>query len=112
MKKRLAALAATAMLAGGFTLAAPSVAQADGGGDAASSARPGGCVTRGEFRRAKKGMTKARVAKVFGTKGKRAAISSGGGYTFEIRSYKTCTPYGAVSIGFENGKLSNKTGIF
>lgn len=109
MNKHVATLTASLVLAGGLTLAAPATATA---GDAHDTARRAGCVTQGEFAKAKKNMTKKRVHAIFGTKGTRSAISSGGGFTFEIRSYKTCTPYGAVSVGFENGRLSSKSAVF
>lgn len=78
----------------------------------AEAADTPGCVSQKEFKQVKKGMSKKAVARIFDTKGKREVISKGGGYTFEIRSYKTCAQFGAVSIGFSNGKLDNKSGIF
>lgn len=71
-----------------------------------------GCVSKTEFKKVKKGMGKAKVHKIFGTAGKRDAISHGGGFTFEIRSYKSCTTYGAVSVGFTNGKLDSKVAVW
>jgi len=49
---------------------------------------------------------------IFDTKGTRDVISHAGGYTFEIRSYKACSPFGSVSVGYENGKLSTKSAVF
>lgn len=95
-------LAAAALTTGTLTAAAPANAAPD----------TPGCVSQQEFAKVKKGMSAAKVHGIFDSKGKRDAISSGGGFTFEIRSYKTCTPYGAVAIGYENGKLSNKTAVF
>ena len=76
-----------------------------------------GCVTRAEYRAVTKGMTKARVHKIFDTDGRRQAISTSGGYAFEIRSYKTCAPYSAVSVGFEKKpggvlRMSNKSAVW
>lgn len=71
-----------------------------------------GCVTQQEFAKVKPGMSQARVAKIFGTKGKVMTQSSGFGTTIAIRDYKTCTQFAAVSILFENGKVQTKTGIF
>jgi hypothetical protein len=73
-----------------------------------------GCVTKKEFKQAKKGMSKSSIASKFGTNGKRFSFSKFSGYTLEIRSYKTCSPYdyGTVSVSFENGKMSSKTGIW
>jgi hypothetical protein len=102
MKRILTTVAAAAVLAGGLTMTTPDLASAD-------TPR---CVSKAEFRQVKKGMSKSRVAGIFDTAGKRDAISSGGGYTFEIRSYKSCTRFGAVAIGFSNGKLDNKTAIW
>lgn len=102
MKHRIpGVVAAVALIAGTGVTLAPA-AQAD----------TKGCVTQKEFRQVKKGMTKRKVARIFDTKGTQDAISSAGGYTFEIRSYRACTQFGAVSIGFANGKLDVKSAIF
>jgi hypothetical protein len=102
MKHRIITLAASvAVLAGGSAFVAP-----------AAHADTPGCVTQTEFAHVKKGWTKKRVHGVFDTIGKRQVISKGGGYTIEIRGYKTCTPYGAVSVSFTNGKLDAKSGVF
>lgn len=76
-------------------------------GAAHASGSPG-CVTKGEYHAVKKGMTKAKVAHVFGTSGKRVSIASSGGYAAEIRNYKTCSRYSAVSIAFDK----NPGGVF
>lgn len=60
-----------------------------------------GCVIKGEYRAVKKGMTKTKVAHVFGTGGKRLSIASSGGYASEIRTYKACSKYSVVSIAFD-----------
>jgi len=110
MNKHIAAvLAATALTLGGLTAAPAAVASA--GPDGAARAKAG-CVTQGEFRKAKKGMRIKKVHRIFGTKGKREALPKGYGITIEIRGYKTCTKYGAVSVLFENGKLSTKSAVF
>jgi hypothetical protein len=57
-------------------------------------------------------MTKARVAKLVGTKGELFSAAGSGRFKFEIRSYEACTEYGVVSIGFMGGKVESKTGIF
>ena len=77
----------------------------------AAHASPG-CVTQKEFQQVKKGFKKKRVHNIFDTAGKRQDISKGGGVTFEIRSYRACTQFGAVSIGFQNGKLQSKSAVF
>jgi len=71
-----------------------------------------GCVTQQEFKKIRNGMSKAQVAKLVGTKGKLFSAAGSGSYRFEIRSYKACTEFGAVSIGFMGGKVSSKTGLF
>lgn len=103
MKTRTATLLAAAVMSAGLVTATVPAA------DAAPSK---GCVTAPEFAKVKKGMTSAKVAKIFGTAGKREAYSAGYGYRYEIRGYKTCTPYGAVSLGFANGKLDTKSAVF
>lgn len=71
-----------------------------------------GCVTQREFAKVKKGMAKAKVHRVFGTKGKRDAIARSGGYTSEVRSYRSCAAYGAVAVSFLNGRLAAKSAVF
>ena len=71
--------------------------------------RSRGCVTYSEFKRAKTGMTKSQVAKLFGTNGKLSAKSEGGGVVIEMRDYAGCPEYSAVSIMFTNGKLDVKS---
>jgi hypothetical protein len=79
---------------------------------ATASADTIGCVTRSEYRNVHKGMSKSRVANVFDTKGTRMSFATSGGYSFEIRNYNTCSEFSAVSIGFDNGHLSNKTAVW
>ena len=102
MMKRITAAAIVATVLTGTTVIL---------GASAAEANPG-CVTQAEFKKAKKGMKVKRVHGIFDTKGRRDVISHAGGYTFEIRSYKTCSPFGAVSVGYENGKLSTKSAVF
>lgn len=107
----LAALSLGGVAGAGDAAVAASVPRADQA--ASADARSGGgCVARNEFRRVKKGMRKTKVHRIFGTDGRRAAISHGGGYTFEIRNYKSCTAYGAVSVGYTNGKVDSKTAVW
>ncbi len=100
MKRILSTLAAAAILTGGMA-ALPNEASAQAG-----------CVSQAEFRQVKRGMSKAKVHRIFDTAGRRDAISHGGGFTFEIRSYKACSKYGAVSVGYTNGKLESKAAVF
>ena len=103
MKKIIASLAAGIALGTGTAVVVAPAAQA---------ADTPGCVSQKEFRQAKKGMKAKKVHAIFDTKGKRDAISHAGGYTFEIRSYRACSRFGAVSVGYENGKLSTKSAVF
>jgi len=75
------------------------------------------CVSRSEYRKVHRGDGKNKVHRIFDIDGRRQAISQGGGYAFEVRSYKSCTKYGAVSIGFEKEgggkwKLSSKSAVW
>jgi hypothetical protein len=101
LKKTLTLVASTAIMLGGTAIIAPA-AQAD----------TPGCVTRAEYRSVHKGMTKAKIARVFDTAGHRMAFATSGGYTSEIRNYKTCSPYSVVSIGYGNGKLDAKSAVW
>lgn len=98
--QKLALAAAAGMIA---TLAPATAAQA---------ADTPGCVTRAEYGAVKKGFTKARVANIFDVAGKRQAFATSGGFTSEIRSYKTCQRFSAVSIAYDNGKLSAKSAVW
>lgn len=77
-----------------------------------TQAQAEGCVTQGEFRRAKNGMSKSSVAAVFGTRGHRDAIARSGDYVSEVRSYTACSAYGAVAVSYLNGRLTAKSGVF
>ncbi len=72
----------------------------------------GGCVTPREFARAKTGMTMAQVHAIFGTKGRESARTEGFGITIVMRDYEACTAYGAVSVMYENGRLTSKASVF
>ncbi len=78
----------------------------------AAAADTPGCVTRAEYRNVHKGMTKARVARIFDTAGKRDAFARSGQYTSEIRSYNTCSKYSAVAISYGNGRLDAKSAVW
>lgn len=70
------------------------------------------CVSKAEFKKLKNGMTKAKVKSITGTGGTLVSAAGTGSFRIEIRSYKACTQFGAVSIGYMGGKLNSKTGIF
>lgn len=75
----------------------------------ATAPRKQGCVTYAEYKKVKSGMTVAKVAKLFGTKGKQSAKSEAYGITVEIRTYNGCTQFGVVSVLFTNGRLDTKS---
>lgn len=82
-----------------------------------ASADTPGCVTRAEFQAAKKGMTKPKVHGIFDTAGERMSIASSGGYSSEIRSYTTCSPYSSVVVAWDKNpgkdwKLSAKSAVW
>jgi hypothetical protein len=70
------------------------------------------CVSNKEFSKIKNGMTESQVKKLTGTNGKVDASAGSGKYKVVLRSYKTCTKYGAVSISYMGGKVSSKAGVF
>jgi hypothetical protein len=62
-----------------------------------------GCVSRAEYRQARRGMSQAKVARLFGTTGKVTANGDFGGYRFVNRKYRTCTSrYGGAYLSFAN----------
>jgi hypothetical protein len=77
-----------------------------------------GCVTKTEYRHAKKGMTMTKVHGIFDTIGKQESKAQSGGYVFLIKSYKVChSSYSSVVVGYEKHpggvlKLSNKTAVW
>ncbi len=71
-----------------------------------------GCVTKSGYSKVRNGMTVSQVASTLGTNGKRAAYSKIGSQSAEVRSYVTCSKYGAVAISFSNGRVSAKSGVF
>ncbi|MBT0768453.1 hypothetical protein KIH74_05925 [Kineosporia sp. J2-2] len=89
-------------------IAAGVVATLTLGGAAAAEAAPKNkaCVTVTEFGKVKPGATKARVAKIFGTKGTRESIGPDGhGYTDEVRAYRACgAPNAEVTVIFASGE--------
>lgn len=105
------ALTSTALLGAGATT---SVAAPD-----ADRAAKGGCVTKAEYKKVKKGMGIKKVHKIFGTSGKQSVRYDlpGGGYVVG-RGYKVCTSKkGAVGVSYtvKPGKtpvLAEKTAVW
>ncbi|MCE0540378.1 hypothetical protein LWF15_33280 [Kineosporia rhizophila] len=93
MRRVLMALGITTALLTGTALAA----------DAAP--KTGSCVTIEEFAKVREGVSKASVAKTFGTKGKRVSIGTDqDDHTVEGRSYKVCKMVAAkVTVEFVSG---------
>lgn len=91
---------ATATLLGFAGLSGPvaSTAQADSPG----------CVTKGEFRRVDRGMTRRRVARIFDTNGRLA--SRYGAYA--TRDYNPCARYASVSVEYKHGRVIHKYGFW
>ncbi|GAA1166849.1 hypothetical protein [Nocardioides aquiterrae] len=58
------------------------------------------CVTKAEYKKAKKGMAKTKIDHIFGTKDHREAGATSGGYRSEVWSYRPCSEYSAVSLAF------------
>jgi hypothetical protein len=103
LKKTLAAVIATASLSlTGLAVTAPT---ADATTDRTAAAP---CVSKKEYRQVKKGFTKARVHRIFGTAGTLAGRRGG----IEARGYKGCTTYGAVGVSYRNGRLIAKNAVW
>jgi hypothetical protein len=62
------------------------------------------CVTKAEFRRAKRGMIKRRVHRIFDTRGRRTSLSIGGGTRDEYREYRACAGdrWSYVTVNYDN----------
>ncbi len=70
------------------------------------------CVSKAEYERIDKGMAKRRVHRIFDVRGRRTVISRGGGVVVEIRRYRTCRPDSAVSVAYENRRVSGKSAVW
>lgn len=97
-KHRAAVLAIVPTVAAGSLLIAAMPASAD----------TLGCATRAEYRTISKGMSKARVASILDTSGKRMSYVVSGSNTAEMRNYRTCLAYSSLVILYSNGRLANK----
>jgi hypothetical protein len=73
--------------------------------DAASPKKNHPCVNATEFAKVNVTMTKAKVAKIFGTKGKYVTTNPNHGYSDEVRQYKACKhPTAVVQVTFASGE--------
>ena len=60
-----------------------------------------GCVTRSEYRAVHKDDSIARVHRIFDTDGRMIGGAKGGGFTSQVRSYRTCRPHSSVVIQYD-----------
>lgn len=98
MKKTLTTFVAATVLSLGLGTVGATAAEA-------AAPAPKGCVTKAEYKKVKNGMTKAKVHKIFGTKGIRVTNSNG----VEGRGYVTCTSRkGGVGVVYSGGKVVSK----
>jgi hypothetical protein len=77
-----------------------------------ASADTPGCVTKSEYRKVHKGMTKKRVHRIFDNRGHRQAFAQSGGHTAEIRGYRTCSPFSAIAVSYGDGRLDAKSAVW
>lgn len=108
MKKLAMIVCASAVLLSGTVALTPAASATAPASTVSAANRTPGCVTKSEYKKAKKGMTEKKIKQIFGTNGKREARASSGGYVSEIRSYRTCSEFSVVVISFEKepgGKL-------
>ncbi|GAA4692095.1 hypothetical protein [Nocardioides nanhaiensis] len=120
IRRLLATSAAVALTSTALgTVATSAGAAAPESAAASVSAAAKGCVTKAEYRKVKKGMTKTKVHKIFGTSGKLVTRQSlGNGQVLEARGYQTCgSRPGGVGISFlkkgkQSPKVAEKAGQF
>ncbi len=94
MRKILVSAVAAAFAASGLVIVAPP----------ASATHD--CVSKAEYKRVKKGMSKRRVHNIFDIDGKQVSK----GYGYESRDYRVCTDpkWGFVSVTFHKKELNSK----
>ena len=59
-----------------------------------------GCAKKADYRKVHKGQTLAKVARELHSNGHKQGGAHSGGYRDQIRSYKACSQYSYISIGF------------
>lgn len=79
------------LIAAGLTLGTAPAAVAD----------TPGCVTKGEYKKVRKGMTVAKVHRIFDTKGKVTASGSSAGSRWQFREYDPCVGDGWVDVDYD-----------
>lgn len=106
MKTTVSLALAAAIAAGGVAVAAPAQAYK-------VDRTTLGCVTKTEFKRAKKGLWKFEVKEIFGTGGKQTSYYKGYTFRMESREYRVCgSSYSSVMVTFEDGELRTKYGFW
>lgn len=102
MKTTVSLAMAALVAAGGVAVAAPAQAYK------VDRTTPG-CVTKSEFKRAKKGLWKFEVREIFGTGGKQTSYYKGYTFRMETREYRVCgSSYSFAMVTFEDGELRSK----
>jgi len=103
--KTIKRLAAATLAAAGLSVAVVGTADA----------APIACVTRTEFRQVRRGMTPARVTRIFGTRGRIDLSSNIAGYRYISKDYRPCAGrYSIVSVNFsaDPGEVLRVSGKF
>jgi hypothetical protein len=77
-------------------------------GGAAPAAASSGCVSKHEFKKVERHMSRGRVAGIFDTDGK-LSFRSG---QYMSRDYKTCARYAFVTVDYRHGDVKHKTGFW
>ncbi len=77
-----------------------------------ASADTPGCVTRKEFKKVERGMSKNRVARIFDTKGRQSSSFRSGGDIYQTRKYNPCPRYSYVNVDYKNGHVKSKSAYF
>lgn len=70
------------------------------------------CVSVSEYRQVDRGMTRRSVHRLFDTGGRRVAFYSTGVFSSEIRRYRGCPRFSAVSVSYRNGRVRAKSAIW
>ena len=70
------------------------------------------CVSKAEYHRVHRGMSRGAVHAVFDTRGRRRAFSRVGRFTSEVRVYRGCPRRSVVSVSYARGRLSGKSARF
>ena len=104
------ATAQSAERTGTTTGTSTTATSADANRSGADSERRKRCVTKREFRRAKRHMKMKRVHRIFGTRGKQSYVYTIGGTRYVGREYKACRHprWSMVSVDFKRGRVTDK----